>query len=121
MIKEKDMHKLLVVPNFKKFRQYWDEEGLYVLILPYGVVNKKREALWVHFCSSKNFAMGDLKYPNRTKFLNEYFGEGNWEFEFYNFDTQKQLEEYCKEIAVICDLDKLDRQFKKYKKENIHL
>ena len=113
--------KLIAFANFQDFKKNQKEEGTYVLVLPYGVVNKRREALWAHYCSNVEYAMIDLKYTNRSKFLNEYFGEGNWEIEFYEFKTVEESEKYCKEIAVECDLDKLDKQFEDYKANDLQI
>jgi len=115
------MYKLLVLPNFQKYKRGIHEEGSYILILPYGVNNSKHEALWGHFCTNSSFAFMDLKYPNRKKFLDEYFGEGNWEFELYDFTTTKEFERYCQDIAQECDLEKLTEQFEYYKTNNIYL
>jgi hypothetical protein len=116
-----EKYKLLAFANFKGFKKFSKEEGPYVLVVPYGVIKEKQEALWGHFCTNSSYAMKDLQYPNRKKFLDEYFGEGNWEIELYEFTTLEEFKSYCEKIAVECDLDKLEKQLKDYKDNDIHL
>ena len=115
------MYKLLVVANFKSYEKGKKEEGSYVLVLPYGIVSKTNEVLWGHYCSSTGWAIRDLQYTNRKKFLDEFFGVDNWEFELYDYTTNEELESYCKEIVAKCNLEKLKQQYIYYKEHEIHL
>ena len=88
--------KLFVVPQFKGFKEGWlgTQEGLYVLVFPQQYVEQKT-GLFGHCCTNLSFAMSDLQYDERKKFLNKLLGAGNWEFELVVFQDEKSFLEKC--------------------------
>lgn len=113
--------KLLVVPNFKTFERGYNEDGSYMLIHPQFFIETEN-TLFGHLCSNLAFAFSDLKYPNRTDFLNTIFGVDNWEFEFYEFITLDKFKAYLKKIEnPVINVQNIIDLFKKYEGIKKHL
>ena len=83
--------------------------GVYYLV-SVDLHKAENKPMWSHMCSNANWAMNDLQYPSRKKFLDDFFGEHEWEFVldlegniFDNIDSLEDEDIDAKALKIALD------------------